>query len=539
MGSRRRLSAHDRKDQLGFAPSRARLGKRRTARWVCCGVLLFISVVTSGCGQTRAQTVPRANELIIGLPEGNVDAPDLGIGQFISNLTLEGLMLRPSLDGRALPRLAESWQWENDGLRLRFKLRPGVFFHDGTRMTATVVAEILRTAIARPNAADSYSSLADVRSVHVDGDLGMFLELSRPSGFLIDDLIMPLSLRPNVGTGPFRVVKRDAKEIIFEGFDRYYEGAPSIQRVHVKTFDALRTAWSSLLRGEVDMVTDVPAEAVEFIGNGDVDVIPYKRWYQYMVAFNSRRPPFDSPSVRQALNVAVNRDALIQKALRGYGSTATGPLWPRHWAYDSSVLPFTFDPRLAMSLLDSQRLIKGAAGARSNVPHARFRFTCLVPAEFSVLERLALELQKQLYDVGVDMQFEVVPLATYNERLRLGTFEAVLVDMISGPSFGRPYLFWRSAAQFDGFNKFGYENAEAERLFQLLRNSAMNEAATRSATNRLQRLFLNDPPALFLAWSERSRVVGPKFTPVIEPDRDPVLTIWRWTPDETRLALVK
>jgi peptide/nickel transport system substrate-binding protein len=511
------------------------LGKRRTAQWVKCGVL-FLSTIATGCGQARAEKDIETTELVIGFPEANVSAPDLGAGQFTSNLSLEGLTSRPSLDGRALPSLAESWQWENNGLRLRFKLRPGVFFHDGTPMTARVVADILKTAIAKPDAADSYSSLADVRSVHVDGDLEVFLELLRPSAFLIEDLIMPLSLRPGIGTGPFRVVKREPKEIVFERFDRYYEGPSAIERVHVKTFDALRTAWSSLLRGEVDMVTDVPAEAVEFIGNDQVEVIQYKRWYQYMVAFNSQRPPLDSATVRQALNLAVNRDALIKGALRGYGSAATGPLWPSHWAYDSSILPFSFDPGLAMSLLDSQRLIKGAAGAQSNVPHARLRFVCLIPEGFSVLERLALELQKQLYDVGVDMRFDVVPLATYNERLRLGQFEAALVDIISGPSFGRPYLFWRSAAKYDGFNKFGYENAEAERLFELLRASALNEAATRSATKRLQRVFLNDPPALFLAWSERARVVGPKFKPVIEPDRDPVVTMWRWTPDVTRTA---
>ena len=57
----------------------------------------------------------------------------------------------------------------------------------------------------------------------------------------------------------------------------------------------------------------------------------------------------------------------------------------------------------------------------------------------------------------------------------------MLIDMISGPSFGRPFMFWRSAREFKGLNVFGYENAEAERLFRCLRTST-NEAAVRSAT---------------------------------------------------------
>jgi peptide/nickel transport system substrate-binding protein len=542
MGCRRGFGAADRQDQLSFAPSRTGLAKRRSALWVRCGVFLFVTSIGFGCRPAPAQSSSRATELIIGFPEGNVTAPDLGTGQFTSNLSMEGLTSRPDMDGRALPRLAESWQWENDGFRLRFKLRPGVFFHDGRPMSATIVADILRAAIGRPNIAESYPSLADIRSVHVDGELEIFLELSRRSAFLTEDLNMPLNLcaaddeaadcRRDVGTGPFKVVQRDAGDIVFERFDRYYEGAPAIKRVHVKTFDALRTAWSSLLRGEVDMVTDVPAEAVEFVQSDRVDVIRYKRRYQYMVAFNSRHPEFASPSVRRAFNLAVNREALIQRALRGYGTSATGPIWPRYWAYDTSIPPFAFDARLATTLLNDAGLVEGKAGAKSNVPNARLRFTCLLVEDFSVHERLGLELQKQLYDVGVDMQFEVVSLQDYNDRIRDGQFEAVLVDMVSGPSLGRPYVFWRSAARFQGLNKFGYENDEAERLFEVLRGSPLNEVATRSATSRLQRVFLEDPPALFLAWSERARVVGRRFRPVIEPERDPVLTMWRWTADE-------
>jgi ABC-type oligopeptide transport system substrate-binding subunit len=135
------------------------------------------------------------------------------------------------------------------------------------------------------------------------------------------------------------------------------------------------------------------------------------------------------------------------------------------------------------------------------------------------------------------MQFEVVSFNEYSERIRDGKFEAVLVDIISGPSFSRPSVFWRSSAQFKGFNVFGYENAEAERQFEALRESALDESAARAATNRLQRVFLDDPPALFLAWSERARVVGPKFQPEIEADRDPVPTMWRWKLSASRLAL--
>jgi peptide/nickel transport system substrate-binding protein len=415
---------------------------------------------------------------------------------------------------------------------LRLRLRPGVTFHDGTPLTATVAAEALTRAIARPANRALYSSVADVTSVRPDGELELVLELSQPSAFLPEDLGVPISIGGGtVGTGPFHVVSSNSDELRLERFDRYYLGAPEIQRIDIRPSDNLRTSWTRLLRGEVDMVTDVPPEAVEFIQNDDIQVISFPRGYQFLIAFNSAAPVFKSSAVRRALNAAVNREALIANVLQGKGEPATGPIWPEHWAYDRSIQPFTFDPRSATSLIESAGF-RYRAGDASKRPPARLRFTCILPAEFSLLERIGLEVQKQLYDIGVDVQFEAVPIEQYDSRIREGRFEAVLVDMISGPTFGRPFLFWRSAREFRGLNVFGYENSETERLFQTLRASR-NEGATRSATSRLQRVLLDDPPALFLAWNERARAVRRRFD-VGNSDRDPLFTIWQWTENTSR-----
>lgn len=277
------------------------------------------------------------------------------------------------------------------------------------------------------------------------------------------------------------------------------------------------------------MVTDVPPDAVEFISNDQVRVISFGRRYQYLVAFNSARAPFSNPLVRRALNMAVDRDALIRSALQGHGVPSTGPLWPRNWAYNSSVASYRFDPALAATLLNS-------AGFKADIGRdgrqRRFRFTCLIPENFSVAERVALEVQKQLFNVGVDMQFEVVPIKDFTVRVAEGRFDAMLIDLVSGPTVGRSYMFWRSARRFPGgFNTFGYENPEAERAFDLLRTST-NDVAIQSAFTRLQEILLSDPPALFLAWNQRSRAVSRRFQIVQDEQHDPVdpvYTIWQWT----------
>jgi peptide/nickel transport system substrate-binding protein len=516
--------------------------RRRSEFALRCGaaVLAAFAISCSNEPPPSASTSSQT-ELTVGFPEATGD-PELGTGAFAQLLSLEGLTIL-NANGRPMPRLADRWQWEQDGRVLRVHLRAGVFLHDGRPFDAPTAAAILSETVKRPRNLALYPSLSDIVSVAADEGtkddaLDIVVRLSTQSAFLPEDLSMSLSTGQNntIGTGAYRLVTRNAGEIVLESHPRYYLGAPAITRIVVRPFDALRTAWTSLLRGEVDMVSDVPAEAVEFIQNDDVQVINYKRWYQFLIAFNSSKAPFAAPAVRRALNLAIDRQEIIDKALRGYGVPASGPIWPAHWAYDATVQPFGFDPRQAEALLDGAGYPRGQARGISPVEGSRLQVTCLLPEGFSILERIALYAQKQLYDVGVDMQFDVVTATVYGERIGAKQFDCVLIDMISGPTLARPYIFWRSAKNFQGgYNVFGYENAEAERLFQQLRESS-NETAVRSATNRLQRVFLDDPPALFLAWNARTRAVRREFQVASEPDRDPIQTIERWTQRDNRVA---
>ena len=505
------------------------LKRRATPPWIWCGVIFLLG--TPACDVERPDAPPSRSVLTIGFPEDTAAVAGTGLGALTNTLTLEGLtQTSTSSDGRALPRLAERWAWENNGRRLRLQLRSGVTFHDGTPLTAAIAADALRRAIDRGANRALYPSVADVTSIRAEGPLGLVLDLSQPSAFLPEDLALPLTVGDNRGTGPFRLVRRDDAGLELERFDNYYLGASEIGRIVVHPSDTLRTSWTRLLRGEVDMVTDVPPEAVEFIRNDDIQVISFPRSYEYLIAFNSQAAPFESAAVRRALNAAIDRDLLIKNALQGQGVSSTGPLWPQHWAYDASVQPFTFDPRGAVSTLDAAGFRFANSGGEDRPP-ARLRFTCLLPEGFTLWERIGLEVQKQLYDIGVDIDFEVLPFLEYDARIREGRFQAVLVNAISGPTLARPHVFWGSPRR-EGLHAFGYDNSEAARLFELLRTST-NEAVIRSAVGRLQRVLLEDPPALFLAWDERSRAVRRSFR-VDESAGDPLFTIWQWTENSDR-----
>jgi peptide/nickel transport system substrate-binding protein len=471
----------------------------------------------------RAQEEPAVNraELRIGVPEGNTDGTELGVGQLAKNMTLEALT-QISAEGRALPRLAESWTWEDSGRRLRLKLREGVVLHDGRQFDSHIAAEALAREIAQKGNRDSYPALADVRAVTPAGKLDLVLELTTEAPQLPVDLTVLLPLP----AGPFQIAKEGADTIELTRFDRYYQGVPSIERITIRSFDALRPSWASLLRGELDMVYDVPVDAVDFVRNKDIDIVSVPRWYQNQLIFNAHDARFKSPLVRKALNMAVDRAAIIKRVLHETGAPSSGPMYPGYWAFDSTVPSYAYDPVAAASLLDTAGFRMPTS--RGPAPPARFRFTCLLPKDFTIWERIALEVQKDLFNVGIDMQFKVVPLREFTDLVFSGRFEGAFVNMISGPTPSRSYMWWRSARTFKGmYNVFGYDNPQAEDQFEILMRSP-NEAAVRAATSKLQRAVYEDPPALYVAWDTRTRAIHRRFV-LPKDERDPVWALWKWT----------
>jgi peptide/nickel transport system substrate-binding protein len=510
-------------------------GSRVRLRRGVCGFFCLLAVAAAAC--TSGTPPPAEGPVVarIGVPEAEVSAPDMGLPQVASTLSAEGLTFR-SNDGHARPRLAESWTVTPNGLTWRFKLRSAVTFHDGTPVTAEAVASILNAAIANRARLSLYPGLADVVSIEPEGNLDIVIKLKRRSTFLLEDLSYQITKRgPDktlIGTGGFKTVSSTSGEIEMVRNDSYYQGRPHISRVIIRPYPTLRTAWASLMRNEIDVLYDVSRDAVEFVSSRDVALYSYRSTYMYLIAFNHNRPHLKETPVRQALNAAIDRKALIKSVLKEQGVPASGPLWTEHWAYDSTQRTLGFDPALAGAVLDAAGLkINDKAGAR----RTRFSFTCILPEKWLTWERIALDVQKQLYDIGVDMQLQPLPADEFNRRIQSGNFDAAMIDMLSGTPYSRPYAFWHYAENEPTLNVFGFNNPVVNRWFDAIR-SAADDAEYRAAAGQLQRALLDDPPALFLAWSQRTRAVSRRFDVQAETGQDPFATFWRWVPDSKHLT---
>ncbi len=326
--------------------------------------------------------------------------------------------------------------------------------------------------------------------------------------------------------GPFRVTARERDRADLEAFDGYYRGRPRIDRVEVRGYPTARAAWAALMRGEIDFLYEVGPEAIEFVEGGtDVRAFSLLRPYVFLLGFNVARPTLRDARVRQALNLAIDKNAAIDLAFGGRGVAATGPVWIRHWTYDEAVSPVRHDPDAARALLEAAGWPTPGPGV-GKARRGRLTLSCMVPAGYESLERLALMLQKQLLDVGVDLDLEAVPSPELAERLAAGRFDTFLFPQIAGTGLTGPCWFWHSPAGGVGpFVRHGYDAADAA-LDRMRR--ASDDEALRAAVRDVQRVVAADPPAVFVAWQERSRAVRRRFEIPAAADRDVLGSLAQW-----------
>jgi peptide/nickel transport system substrate-binding protein len=447
-------------------------------------------------------------------------------------LTTEGLVGN-NREGRATPRLAENWTPSPDGLQWAFKLRDNAKFHDGSPVDAASVKRSLDEALANLTDRSLVPGLDDIAGIDVEGPRELRVTLHNRSTFFLDDLSIPISKRSEdrsiIGTGPFIVRSSTPEEIVMSTFPDHYLGTPEVDRIVWKPYPALRTAWAGMMRGEIDFLYEVSQESAEFVqGESSVNTFSFLRPYALGVAFNSRRPIFADQRVRQALNFAVDRQAIIDQALKGRGVSAQSPIWPLHWAYDPNVPGYSYDASRAAAILDgtNARFNGKRGGNPASASPARFRFTCLVLDNLAVWERMALLVQRQLREIDVDMQLEAVSAADFNARIAKGDFDAVFLEF-SARSMSRAYVFWHSESPR---NAFGYRDSRVDQAFEAIRRAPPgDDGAYRTAVRDLQQSMISSPPGIFLAWGQTARAVSTRFTVPEERDRDDVLqTLSRW-----------
>jgi ABC-type transport system substrate-binding protein len=439
-------------------------------------------------------------------------------------------------DGRPVDRVISAWDWSPDRLSLKVRLRPGVTFHDGMPVDLAYFRQTLEKTVTERGANVSYPS---VKSVELDPESPdqVVIKLSRPEAFLVTDLAASFLRHPNnadIGAGPYKLDPSDPAKLRLLAFDKYYRGRPQLDTVEFANFGEQRASWAAMMRGEIDAVHEIVPNAVDFVqaeGQTAVRAYPFTRPYFIQLVFNTRHPILKNPAVRQALSYAVDRQAIVDHALNKQGTVAEGPIWPFHWAYSTAQKTYTHNTEAATLRLQSAGL-KVTSSVKGRMP-SRLHIRCLTVSQNAQYEKIALILQKQLYEIGVDLEIQALPANELTKRLEAGDFETVLIQRTTGRSLAWTYLTFHSSASPSGYST-------ADKILDRLRETT-SESEIRAAVGDLQQTFHDDPPAIFIAWPKVARVISARFVVPEENGRDVLRSpdvlssLWQWRPaDSTR-----
>ncbi len=514
---------------------RGRAGERRTIRSSSAcrrrRGSVALALLVASLVACHGRTSPTSGEvrLTIGY------AAPAGLSELASLLTSD-ILIHTGADGRVEPMLAKSWSVSDDGTSVTVELREDVSFHDGSLFTAADAKATLDDLRELPGRLARNPILEDIEAIVIEGPHRIRIDLTRPSAQL---LLLALGVRvekpglggERVGVGPFYIETQGIEETTLRAHEDYYLGRSDIDKVVIKTYASVRMAWAAMMRSEIDLLFDVPIEAREFV-EADTSVHLFSRDtpYAYALIFNTRRPPFDDDRVRVALSHAVDRQAIIDGALRGWGSIASG-LWPSHWVYGGKELTYDYDPEGVDRQLSDLGLFARSPNDPDNASFpSRLRFTAIVGEDQAQLEPIALQVQRQLRHVGVDMELDAKPQAEMDQQVEGTDWDAALLSLNTARSLGRLFMYWHSSGEFavSGF-------AGADEALDSLR-SAVTEADAIKAASAFQKILFDKAPAIFLANAETTRAVGRRFVVVDEPGRDVIETLWRWGVADDRSA---
>jgi len=323
-------------------------------------------------------------------------------------------------DGEIVPHLARDYEVSEDGLEYEIYLREGIEFHDGAYFDAEAVEYNLERL--QDEAAPFAFLIDEVTEVEVVDDYTVRLHTDEPFAPLMAHLshdflsmVSPeaveeygddFSVNP-VGTGPFEFVEwTRGEEVVMERNEDYWDDKAYLDSITFSIAPEDSTRVVMVETGEADAAMFVPPREMERLQDvPEVNIVQETSLRTIYAGMNTRQEPFDDVRVRQAVNYAVDNEAIVEQVMDGAGSPSDAPISPDIFGYEGQE-PYEYDPDRARELLEEAGYEDGFSTTFHH-PEGRYMMDTTV----------AQAIQSQLADVGIDAELETMEWATYLEFL--------------------------------------------------------------------------------------------------------------------------
>jgi peptide/nickel transport system substrate-binding protein len=327
-------------------------------------------------------------------------------------------------DGKIVPALAERWTWV-DGTTLELHLRSGVLFHNGEACDSKAVKFSLERYLDPKTGYPAAGYLASISSVEAPNPLTVRIKTKFPDGLLMNSLAGLVLISPPryidevgadrfaqhpVGTGPFRFVSwTKGKEIVLEANPHYWAAGLPKYKGLVFTFLPPDRQVDELLKGNVDIVTELPGTAtLRVMKSGTARVIKKEGFYTVAGSVNISSSPLADVRVRRAINHAINREELIRYDLLGNGRPLATTTMPGEIGHDPGLTPYAYDRKKARALLRDAGYPDG------------LKLKVIIKYQ---TERTARIIAKQLERVGISLDIHKSPDSTLSRDIQSGSWD--------------------------------------------------------------------------------------------------------------------
>ncbi len=408
-------------------------------------------------------------------------------------------------EGKLEPALAESWDISEDGKTYTFNLRQGVKFHNGEPFTADDVVFTWKNNIVDKIKWSEKFTIA--KAVEKVDDYTVKISTESPSPLLLRVIAIYWGIMPHkycekvgldgfynqpIGTGPFKFVEwKKGDRLIYEAYADYWKaGYPKVQNLIFRPIPESSTRVAAIKTGEVDIVGRLSyEEAAQLQGASNIKVLSYPVDRIYYIAFNNlttgKGKPTEDARVRQAMNYAVDVDAIIDALFNGQANPASGMVMSGEFVYDKKIKPFGYDPEKAKKLLAEAGYPDGFEMEMAGPTGAYTNFEQVLEAIQGYLEAVGIKTSLKLMESGqywnLEAKKQLPPLFGDSWSEASGESFTRLKGALGG--MDASYSSWSDPKILDYLKKIGSTVDEPKRI-QLYHD--------------LQKYMQDNPPFIYL-----------------------------------------
>jgi peptide/nickel transport system substrate-binding protein len=420
------------------------------------------------------------------------------------------------------PDVAESWTISPDNLTYVFKLRPGVKFHSGREVTADDVVFSFQRALDTGDKGRGKAELRDVESFKATGPLEFTVKLTQPSAVFMTscghwalpvlnkDTVADIATAPD-GTGPFKFGEWiPGDHANYKKNPDYWNSAVLAgwpDEIVSQPIAEVLTRIANLKAGQIDLAENVPNQLVKQLeSDSSVQLIrqPFTASY-WCVNFNLRQPPFDNVKVRQAVAMAIDKEAIHQNVFFGTGEVGCSLIPSTHWAYDPSIPCPAHDVEAAKKLM--------AEAGHADGFKTTFKFGGNDPGIEAPLGEI---LKQNLAAIGIDLDLQQMESGVWLQEVWLDKkFDLTNAWYTREPD---PDGLMQSVLRKDGGNNvMGYDNPEIEKLFDQGK-ATLDRDKRKPIYSEIIKIMLQDMPLVKLqtvevVWAGDKKVSGMQIWP--------------------------